>query len=151
MDVRYLVREEEEEAGIITCVQLSIDQHHHLGDSARIRFNQHMWQHLSAGVHISMHAALTSDDKLIIMMATLLPDPCREMDMRPPYMWSQRSLGISQEEAYEAYTNGKAPRAPAGRFGHSSSVHNNTLYIYGGHDGGQSRHGRQASTSLHLP
>lgn len=66
-----------------------------------------------------------------------------EMEMSPPYLWSQRHLGISQDEAYEAYTNNRALHSPAGRFGHSSSVHNSTLYVYGGHDGGQSRHGRQ--------
>ena len=60
----------------------------------------------------------------------------------PPYAWHRLSSGITQDHAYEAYRNGRAPSAPSGRFGHSSSVHNKSLLVYGGHDGGLSRHGR---------
>jgi len=50
--------------------------------------------------------------------------------------------GISQAEAMRAYIKGK-PAQPCGRFGHGTAVSGNTLYMYGGHDGGFSKTGRQ--------
>ena len=61
----------------------------------------------------------------------------------PPHAWQRLNPGISQEHAHQSYNNGRMPYAPAGRFGHSTAVHNDSLYLYGGHDGGISRHGRQ--------
>lgn len=66
-----------------------------------------------------------------------------EMDMHAPYTWHRLDSGVSQDHAFDAYNSGTAPRGPSGRFGHTSAVHNDTLYVYGGHDGGISRHGRQ--------
>ncbi|GAX76744.1 hypothetical protein CEUSTIGMA_g4191.t1 [Chlamydomonas eustigma] len=65
-----------------------------------------------------------------------------EMDMAPPYLWNRLDTGISKHHAFEAYNSNKQPYAPAGRFGHSTSIHNDSLLLYGGHDGGVSRHGQ---------
>ncbi|MEW5296771.1 MAG: hypothetical protein WDW36_000028 [Sanguina aurantia] len=53
------------------------------------------------------------------------------------------SAGISQAAALAAYNKNNTPIAPCGRFGHATAVSGNKLYMYGGHDGGQSRHGQQ--------
>ncbi|GFH15047.1 SAM-dependent methyltransferase, partial [Haematococcus lacustris] len=53
------------------------------------------------------------------------------------------SSHLPQQAALTSYNSGTAPRAPCGRFGHADAVYNDTLYMYGGHDGGFSRHGQQ--------
>ena len=59
-----------------------------------------------------------------------------------PYAWQRLSTGIPQDHAFSSYNDGRVPYAPCGRFGQSTSVHNDSLLLYGGHDGGLSRHGR---------
>jgi hypothetical protein len=60
-----------------------------------------------------------------------------------PYKWKRISTGISQGDAHSAYSAGRPPPIPCGRFGHGDAVLNDTLYMYGGHDGGFSRHNVQ--------
>lgn len=75
-------------------------------------------------------------------IATWLSDTW-EMGMKPPYSWILKHEGITKEESYLAYNSGYDPHSPTGRFGHSTGTYNGTLFVYGGHDGGISRHGRQ--------
>eukprot|EP00967_Tisochrysis_lutea_P008812 scaffold10561_cov24-Tisochrysis_lutea.AAC.1 len=49
--------------------------------------------------------------------------------------------GINQSRALQAYRQGH-PTQPCGRFGHGIGIFNDTLYMYGGHDGGYSRTGQ---------
>lgn len=59
------------------------------------------------------------------------------------HKWRQLSAGITQAAALAAYSKNNTPIAPCGRFGHATAISGNKLYMYGGHDGGQSRHGAQ--------
>ncbi|KAG1657365.1 hypothetical protein FOA52_015919 [Chlamydomonas sp. UWO 241] len=65
------------------------------------------------------------------------------LDMCAPHAWARLHAGIEQEHALKSYQAGSAPHSPAGRFGHSAVTHGGLLYVYGGHDGGYSRHGEQ--------
>ena len=75
-------------------------------------------------------------------VATWLSDTW-EMGMKPPHSWILKHEGITKDESYIAYNGGYDPHSPTGRFGHSTGTYNGTLYVYGGHDGGISRHGKQ--------
>ena len=66
-----------------------------------------------------------------------------EMGMKAPYSWILKHEGITKDEAYLAYNGNYDPHSPTGRFGHSTGTYNGTLFVYGGHDGGISRHGKQ--------
>ncbi|EFJ41310.1 hypothetical protein VOLCADRAFT_107754 [Volvox carteri f. nagariensis] len=55
------------------------------------------------------------------------------------YAWQRLSDHLSQSEAFDAYSTGRKPRAPCGRFGHVSAVIDDALLLYGGNDGGYSR------------
>eukprot|EP00798_Chlamydomonas_sp_ICE-L_P017900 gene17900-24292_t len=98
------------------------------------------------------HAAVSVGDDMIIThgyyydretsSATWLSDSWA-MGLDPPHTWRQLNKGMSQEQTYDAYADGKKPYLPAGRFGHMAAVHNGSVYMHGGHDGGISRHGRQ--------
>ena len=65
------------------------------------------------------------------------------LQMEPPYAFQQLSPGISQDKAFNAYNTHTLPEAPSGRFGTGGGARNGSFYLYGGHDGGYSRHGRQ--------
>mmetsp|Transcript_27298 Transcript_27298/g.59662 ORF Transcript_27298/g.59662 Transcript_27298/m.59662 type:complete len:469 (+) Transcript_27298:78-1484(+) len=66
------------------------------------------------------------------------------MKLSPPHSWSLLHAGIPQHHAHDAYSNDRDRLyAPAGRFGHGIGMYNGSLWMYGGHDGGISRHGRQ--------
>lgn len=60
-----------------------------------------------------------------------------------PHKWIMISPNMPQESAHKSYTAGTVPQAPCGRFGHGSAVVGDAMYMYGGHDGGLSRHNRQ--------
>uniref|UniRef100_A0A7S3QY89 Uncharacterized protein n=1 Tax=Dunaliella tertiolecta TaxID=3047 RepID=A0A7S3QY89_DUNTE len=72
-------------------------------------------------------------------LATWLSDTWA-LDMKS-YKWSLLSEGINQSRALQAYRQGH-PTQPCGRFGHGIGIFNDTLYMYGGHDGGYSRTGQ---------
>lgn len=65
------------------------------------------------------------------------------MDLKPRYRWSRLRGNVSQSEVVGAYGAGHLPSAPSGRFGHSLvALNSRALYLYGGQDGGYSRHGQ---------
>ena len=51
--------------------------------------------------------------------------------------------GISPQEALQGYRSQGRTDRPSGRFGQAAVVYNDTLFMYGGTDGGHNRHGRQ--------
>ena len=65
------------------------------------------------------------------------------MSLAAPHHWHLLHKGMTQEETIQAYADGKRPHTPAGRFGQGATAHNGSLYMYGGHDGGISRHNKQ--------
>lgn len=65
------------------------------------------------------------------------------MQSMPPHKWRRLVAGVPQDQAHASYSKGGMPVAPCGRFGHATAVLGGYMYLYGGHDGGMSRHGRQ--------
>ncbi|KAG2482510.1 hypothetical protein HYH03_018555 [Edaphochlamys debaryana] len=74
--------------------------------------------------------------------ATWLSDTW-SMNTHSPYTWEKLSDHYPQALAHKAYTTNRPPEAPCGRFGHATAMVNETLLMYGGHDGGFSRTNRQ--------
>eukprot|EP00873_Tetraselmis_striata_P040169 jgi/Tetstr1/460433/TSEL_005692.t1 len=56
--------------------------------------------------------------------------------------WTLIATGIPPAKAYTAYKAGKTPSLPSGRYGVTLSHHRGSLYMFGGTDGGASKHGR---------
>lgn len=65
------------------------------------------------------------------------------LDASAPHAWRPLAPHLPQAAAYDAYSGGRPAAAPSGRFGHSAAVLGGHMYIYGGQDGGFSRHNRQ--------
>jgi len=61
----------------------------------------------------------------------------------PTHAWQLLHGGVEHADALLAYNAGAKPASPAGRFGHTAVEHDKLVYVYGGHDGGYSRHGEQ--------
>lgn len=61
------------------------------------------------------------------------------MQTQKPFHWSLLTKQLSQEHSHSQYSSGRIPHQPCGRFGFGLAAVNETLYLYGGHDGGISR------------
>lgn len=76
------------------------------------------------------------------------PHACCAIDIRPvllqaPFQWRQVSPPFAHAAALAAYQKNHSPAAPCGRYNIGASMHNGSLLISGGHDGGYSCHGQE--------
>ena len=51
--------------------------------------------------------------------------------------------GVSHDAALTAYRRGRKPKAPCGRYGATAVQYHGSMYLFGGTDGGYSKHGEQ--------
>lgn len=56
--------------------------------------------------------------------------------------FTRLSQGIGTAEAMAVYSQNRIPDSPCSRYGHSIALQGDVLYLYGGHDGGYNRHGK---------
>ncbi|KAK9820539.1 hypothetical protein WJX72_011414 [[Myrmecia] bisecta] len=97
------------------------------------------------------HAAATYDKQMFIShgyyydAATGEPKWLSDtwaMAMQPPYKWHKLHDGIAHADAVKAAQRKKPGKAPCGRYGATSVAYAGKLYLFGGTDGGHSKHGK---------
>ena len=64
------------------------------------------------------------------------------MNLSPPYQWKRLSNHLDRDKALRAYGKQLTPAAPSGRYGATSVIKDNQMYLFGGTDGGYHKHGR---------
>mmetsp|Transcript_42939 Transcript_42939/g.101953 ORF Transcript_42939/g.101953 Transcript_42939/m.101953 type:complete len:424 (+) Transcript_42939:141-1412(+) len=55
--------------------------------------------------------------------------------------WERLAVGIEAKDAFKALKDGRMPSSPSGRYGVTLSHYAGKLYLFGGTDGGASKHG----------
>ena len=71
------------------------------------------------------------------------------MSLQAPYLWRQIVPHVDRQDALQAYGRKKTPSAPCGRYGSTGVIKDDSLYLFGGTDGGFHLHGRDGFEQGH--